>query len=197
VQVAPTAAEQVQRLGFTVSDVTDIVVTHLDKDHAGGLADFPQATVHVHPFELGAALDRPTFIDRQRYLPAHFAHSPRWSAADPGKASQWRHFQRIPLPGLAGIALIHLPGHSAGHCGVLLEGQGRPLLHCGDAVYHAAWLNGARPPMAIQLVEQLLAHDRRAHASTIRRLQQLIAEDEVTVFCAHDPAAFVKLSSSV
>ena len=28
-------------------DVTDIVLTHLDFDHAGGLDDFPAATVHL------------------------------------------------------------------------------------------------------------------------------------------------------
>ncbi|MFP5407019.1 MAG: MBL fold metallo-hydrolase, partial [Gammaproteobacteria bacterium] len=35
-----TAARQVERLGFKVSDVQHIVLTHLDFDHAGGLDDF-------------------------------------------------------------------------------------------------------------------------------------------------------------
>jgi glyoxylase-like metal-dependent hydrolase (beta-lactamase superfamily II) len=36
---------QVQRLGFDPRDVRHIVLTHLDFDHAGGLDDFPHATV--------------------------------------------------------------------------------------------------------------------------------------------------------
>ena len=35
-------------------DAGTIVLTHLDLDHAGGLADFPQATVHVSATELRA-----------------------------------------------------------------------------------------------------------------------------------------------
>lgn len=41
-----TAARQVEQLGFRRSDVRHIVLTHLDFDHAGGLDDFPEATVH-------------------------------------------------------------------------------------------------------------------------------------------------------
>jgi glyoxylase-like metal-dependent hydrolase (beta-lactamase superfamily II) len=35
------------RLGIAAADVRHIVVTDLDLDHAGGLSDFPAATVHV------------------------------------------------------------------------------------------------------------------------------------------------------
>ena len=44
---------QVRALGYRPDDVRDIVVTHLDLDHAGGLGDFPHARVHVHRAELG------------------------------------------------------------------------------------------------------------------------------------------------
>ncbi|MGL4831608.1 MAG: MBL fold metallo-hydrolase [Propionibacteriaceae bacterium] len=40
-----TAYRQIQQLGFDARDVRHIVLTHLDGDHAGGLADFPQATL--------------------------------------------------------------------------------------------------------------------------------------------------------
>ena len=50
--------------GHRVEDVTDIAVTHLDLDHAGGLADFPRARVHVLGDELDAAL-RPTCARRR------------------------------------------------------------------------------------------------------------------------------------
>ncbi|MEV6135587.1 MBL fold metallo-hydrolase [Nocardia sp. NPDC051990] len=47
-------ARHVEDLGFAREDVRDIIVTHLDLDHAGGLADFPEATVHVYSAELDA-----------------------------------------------------------------------------------------------------------------------------------------------
>ncbi len=43
---AQTAVRQIEALGFRAADVRHIVVTHLDVDHAGGIGDFPAATVH-------------------------------------------------------------------------------------------------------------------------------------------------------
>ena len=53
---AETAYAQVAARGFSPTDVTDIVLTHLDPDHSGGLADFPHATVHVGRVEHDAAM---------------------------------------------------------------------------------------------------------------------------------------------
>ncbi|HTN04802.1 MAG TPA: MBL fold metallo-hydrolase, partial [Planctomycetaceae bacterium] len=51
-QESETAVRQIEKLGFRGEDVTQIVLTHIDPDHAGGLADFPQATIHVSDEEL-------------------------------------------------------------------------------------------------------------------------------------------------
>src|SRR3954471_1150500 len=40
---AEPAVAQVAALGFDPADVRHVVVTHLDLDHAGGIADFPNA----------------------------------------------------------------------------------------------------------------------------------------------------------
>ncbi|HEY9723874.1 MAG TPA: MBL fold metallo-hydrolase, partial [Oscillatoriaceae cyanobacterium] len=72
-----TVVAQLAGLGFSAADVSDIVLTHLDSDHAGALADFPQARVHVHGTELDAALS-PASRERLRYRSAIWAHGPRW-----------------------------------------------------------------------------------------------------------------------
>ena len=41
------AVRQIASRGYDPRDVRHIVLTHLDFDHAGGLDDFPQATVHM------------------------------------------------------------------------------------------------------------------------------------------------------
>lgn len=38
---------QIRKLGLERGDIRHIICTHLDIDHAGGLADFPHASVHV------------------------------------------------------------------------------------------------------------------------------------------------------
>lgn len=68
--VSETALHQIEALGFRPDDVRHIVLTHLDSDHAGGLPDFPNATVHVFEDELNAAMARKTRGERERYVPS-------------------------------------------------------------------------------------------------------------------------------
>lgn len=63
------AIQQIARLGYKSADVRDIILTHLDSDHAGGLADFPHARVHVHTPEHRAAMSPATGLERFRYRP--------------------------------------------------------------------------------------------------------------------------------
>jgi hypothetical protein len=61
-----TAIRQIERLGFKASDVSDILLTHLDFDHAGGLQDFPEATIHLTAAEAEAALGARPFPAQAR-----------------------------------------------------------------------------------------------------------------------------------
>ena len=62
------AVNQLSGLGYKAGDVKHIIVTHLDLDHSGGLADFPKAKVHLHEKEFHAALTpRPNWKDMKVY----------------------------------------------------------------------------------------------------------------------------------
>src|SRR5262245_29376586 len=52
------AVGRVRALGFRPEDVSDVVLTHLDIDHVGGLMDFPHARVHVSKPEYAARFHR-------------------------------------------------------------------------------------------------------------------------------------------
>lgn len=189
-----TALEHICRLGYKAADVRHIILTHLDKDHAGGLSDFPQATAHVHPAELAAALRRAGVVERQRYNPAHFAHGPCWQPLDEAKRMDWQGQPALRISGLTdSLLVLPLPGHSAGHCGVALHDGARWLLHCGDSVYHRAWLDGERPTAVIQLIEAMLQSSGPQRRSSRERVQQLVADGGATVFCSHDRLAFEQL----
>ncbi len=196
-----SALKHVTRLGFQAEDVRHILMTHLDKDHAGGLEDFPAAVVHVHPAELKAATRRSSMIDRQRYSGLHFKHKPRWEPLDLNSAEEWQgEFRAHRLVGLPErILMVELPGHSAGHCGVAIQTASGWLLHCGDAVYHGDWLKGKnnRPPLLIQGVETVLQFDANARSQTRAKLQRLVASGKARVFCSHDPVAFNELGGYV
>ncbi len=64
-----TARYQIEAKGFDPRDVRHIGLTHLDFDHAGGLEDFPEATVHVMKKELDAFRQRAGVVARGRYRP--------------------------------------------------------------------------------------------------------------------------------
>src|SRR4051812_49098649 len=134
---AETAVHQVAALGHDPRDVTDVVLTHMDLDHAGGLPDFPAARVHVsraeHDFATTAAPSSRSPVHRFRYWQYQWAHGPNWvtyggsadasdasDASDGGSAGgdRWFNFGGVrELDDLPGIALVPLPGHTAGQCG--------------------------------------------------------------------------------
>ena len=186
-----TAIAQVEALGFAAADVRHIVATHLDLDHAGGLPDFPAATVHVLAAEKQAALN-PSLRERSRYLRAHLEHGPRWAEHDSGAGGErWFGFESMRiLPGLdVEVALVPLIGHSRGHTGVAVNAGDRWLLHCGDAYFNPGQIQTppSCPPL-LSVFQRVLASDNRARIANTERLRELATDhgDEVSLFSAHD-----------
>lgn len=183
---AETAVAQVRALGHDPADVRDIVLTHLDLDHAGGLADFPRARVHVHATELQAAT-HPSLRERTRYVPAQWAHRPQW-VEHREQGEGWFGFEAIKPLG-DDVLLVPLQGHTRGHSGVALPRPGGGwLLHAGDAYFAAG--DKERPrrcPATLKAFQRMMAVDDGARRSNLERLQEVHARHgtEVTVFCAH------------
>ena len=193
-QVAPkldtdeTAFAQLARLGYAPSDLTDIVLTHLDLDHAGGIADFPHALVHVHARERDGGNE-----GKARYIPAHIAHGPRWALFDDG-GERWFGFEGVrALPGHDDVLLVPLPGHTLGHTAVAVRTADGWLLHAGDAYFHHGQLEErANAPWALRLFQKRGDMDRPARIANQERLRKLaLAEPTVRVFCAHDPEEMI------
>lgn len=182
-----TAVEQVRALGFDPGDVTDILVTHLDLDHAGGLGDFPGARVHVHATEYDAAT-HPSLREKARYVQDQWAHGPRWERhREVGE--QWFGFAAVTA--LADdVLLIPLHGHTRGHSGIAVrEDDGHWLLHAGDAFFSGGQVDDPPTcPASLAAFQRLMGVDDGARKDNLERLQELARGhgDEVTVFCAHD-----------
>lgn len=184
-----TALAQIESLGFRASDVRDIVMTHLDPDHSGGLRDFPEANVHVSARELEAALN-PVLADRARYRGDNWAHGARWIGHDV-ESGEWFGFgsARI-LPELDfELRLVSLVGHTRGHVGVAIESQDGWLLHCGDSCfYHGDRATPASCPPMLRAFQRLAAADNRSRIAVQELLRKLAAErDDVRMVCSHDP----------
>ncbi|MBY0339118.1 MAG: MBL fold metallo-hydrolase [Acetobacteraceae bacterium] len=185
-----TARARLRFLGLDPAEVRHVVMTHLDFDHAGGLTDFPAARVHAHPVEILAARERKGPKARMRWRPEQLAVN---IEAVPDLAGDWFGFTARRSEGLpSGIRLVELPGHSDGHCGVLIETGEGWVLHVGDAVFmHAELDDGAAAPVLSKGYEMAMQVDGEARRATAGRLRELKARHgaEVTMLCTHDPRA--------
>jgi glyoxylase-like metal-dependent hydrolase (beta-lactamase superfamily II) len=189
-----TAIRQVEKLGFSARDVRHIVLTHLDFDHAGGLEDFPEAVVHLLGTEKAAAFEpRRSFVGNQRYRPLQWDGVRNWRTYAP-EGERWFGFDAVhELEGLPPeILLVPLKGHTLGHAGVAVAGDGGWLLNAGDAYLHRGELDAVRPhmPPGLAIYERIMATDVKAARSNLERLRELRANhgDEIEIFCSHDAA---------
>jgi glyoxylase-like metal-dependent hydrolase (beta-lactamase superfamily II) len=194
-----TAARQIERLGFHVSDVRHILLTHLDFDHAGGLDDFPQAQVHLLARERDYAVLQKTWMDRQRFRPQQWSGRDRWKV-HASSGERWFGFDGVQAgDGIPdGFMFVPLPGHTFGHAGIAVRGDERWLLQAGDAYFHHREMDLARPwcTPGLRLYQTLLEKDRAARLANQARLRLLRRDhaDDIELFCAHDPLEYERLA---
>ncbi len=128
VRAALDAPLVANRIG-TAFDTADLVVlTHVHEDHMAGLHRLPHAPVHVHREDLAAVKSwegyadalgvseavRPALLGK---LQREFHYAPRPDAIAYDDGAVWD---------LGGVRLraVHMPGHTAGHCALLIEQEG-------------------------------------------------------------------------
>ena len=116
------------RIGRDFDDAELVVLGHVHEDHMAGLHRLPRAAVHVHERDLDAARSWEGLL-------RHYGLSS--SAAEPMLDKIRREFFYAPRPdaigyrdgavwdlGGARVRAIHMPGHTAGHCVLLVEPEG-------------------------------------------------------------------------
>lgn len=179
---AVTAVRQLEALGIAPTQVTDIVMTHCDPDHAGGLADFPSARVHL-------AAEEKQNLDsgNPRYSRAQFSHGPNWVTYEADDCETLGlPSRRVQTSCAADIRLVPLFGHTNGHCGVAVRDGNRWILHVGDAYYLRDELTNETHPVGE--LARLRADHNENRLRSLNLLQQLAVRDRasVTYFGYHD-----------
>jgi glyoxylase-like metal-dependent hydrolase (beta-lactamase superfamily II) len=216
--VKETAVHQVRALGFDPADVRHIVLTHLDLDHAGGLSDFPAASVHVYRPEHQAATARETLGEQRRYRPRQWAHGARFRLYDTG-GEPWFGFDCVrQLEGLPPeILIVPVTGHTRGHAAIAVSVPAPPpaaepgaapwsrrgagwLLHAGDAYFYRGEMDPNRRacPFGLDAFQRMIAIDDDARVANQQRLRALAKEraGQVRVFSAHDEVELERCRSS-
>ena len=196
-----TAISQVQALGFDPADVRNIIVTHLDIDHAGGLPDFPAAKVHLwtREYERDAEGRRCASVCATRSAP-RTGHTVRSGLPTTSTGTSGCGFESVRLlpDSDPEILMIPLPGHTLGHTAIAVRRPDGWLLHCGDAYFYRDEVstppNCPRGLRAFQVVVEANGKVRRQNQERLRELAQRHA-GEVELICAHDPVLLDRAQS--
>jgi glyoxylase-like metal-dependent hydrolase (beta-lactamase superfamily II) len=193
-----SAIRQIEALGFKARDVRHIVLSHLDFDHAGGLDDFPEATVHLLETEAQAAQAQETMLDRMRYRPQQWSTRAAWRTYAADSGDRWLEFDGVrSLDGLPPeVLLVPLVGHTLGHAGVAIRQEAGWLFYVADAYfYHAEMRDEPYCTPGLRLYQTLMEKDRPQRLANQARLRAVArSHRDITVFCAHDVRELENLS---
>jgi len=192
-----TAVRQIESRGYRSEDVRHIVLTHLDFDHAGGLDDFPNATVHLLEAEYQAAFQVKSLVDVGRYRPRQWKQFRAWKRYPSSSGGEpWFGFECVrALDGLPPeILLVPLVGHTWGHSGVAVRTDRGWLLHAGDAYFYRDEIRSedCTCTPGLKIYQGLMEVDRKARFTNLDRLRRLHKDhaNDVRIFSSHDKIEF-------
>lgn len=180
-----TAVRQIETLGLDPEKVTDCIISHLDNDHIGGLADFPQATVHV-----GIEEFENFNSGNPRYLKTPLSHNPTIRTYKKSDFDWFGFEARKISAGLeTDLFLVPLFGHTLGHCGVALKVDNKWLFYIADAYYMRVELNDVSHP--VNELAKMRADNNDARIATVDKIRKLVDDHpEIEVFGYHDIKEF-------
>ena len=179
----PGSGGLLQRLataGVTPEEVDEIVHTHLHSDHCGwdvnddadGAITFPRARILIAQAELDHWVGPPTdshvniaYI-RSRIRPVLDAGLVRATSGDHGVSRA--------------ITTVRTPGHTPGHCSVIIASAGQKLLITGDVTHHPIHFEH---PTWLPMVDV----DREASVRSRQMLAELAIAEHMLITGGHYP----------
>jgi N-acyl homoserine lactone hydrolase len=184
-----TLSAQLEARGYSPSDVSIAVMSHLHEDHIGGIRELPNAEFLVARAEW-EAMERP-FPEPRGYLRRHIdLPGIRYRLIDFEASSDLSvaPFDRAyDLMGDGSLQLLPTPGHTPGSMSLFVNGKaGAPLLMVGDVTYEAELLEVGRIPGVGD------APGLKAASAKIRDLKA--RNPGLTILPAHDPGAAARLA---
>lgn len=169
--VEQTIPAQLESCGFGLGDVTAVVNSHLHIDHVGGNQLFKGTDVRhlIHEKEVAQARNHAPF--------EFFGYSDKSWDYEGANIETFSGDTELAK----GLWVYETPGHTVGHCSVLVDGD-QPLLFAMDVAYTAdAMERGIQPGFH---------HTPMDGVRSIARVKQLAQERGAQIFLSHDMEAW-------
>lgn len=136
--------------GIVSQDVTHLAMTHLHIDHVGGLADAAGQGVFANAELFSGAGDWTYFHSDEVHARANARAQKSIEVSRRAVApyADRRHDVSGETAIAPGITMVPLPGHTPGHCGILIEDGDAQLLIWGDTI-HCETFQVAEPSWSV------------------------------------------------
>jgi glyoxylase-like metal-dependent hydrolase (beta-lactamase superfamily II) len=175
---------QLRRLGISPRDVSQVVLTHLHTDHAGGLTDLTNVCSWVSEQEFKRASGIGGRI--QGYLPHRWPRwwKPNFIRFDHGPLGAFARSMCLTKAG--DVLIVPTPGHTPHHVSVVVRGS-PSLFIAGDTSYNQKMLldgmvDGVSPSIGVA---------KATHA----KITALAKEQPLVYLPSHDPESPERLSN--
>lgn len=167
-------AQALAAVGIDAGEVTDVIITHLHYDHAGGLASFPKATFHLQDSEMSFVTGRCMCHPRLRHA---------FEVEDVVTMVRRLYEGRVNfIDGDAeifpGISVHRAPGHTPGlQCVRVMTGRGAVVLASDACHFYANMLRQNPFPIVVDIAAMM---------DSWRKLEHL-ADSSDHIVPGHDP----------
>ncbi len=170
---------QLKTIGISTKDVKKVILTHMHIDHFDGLKFFKNSEIVINKFE---------WTNNKESLPSLY---PDWLRPNLVDLTQsFSVFDKsCSLTKANDMHLLFTPGHTVGHCSVLLSGDDHDILFAGDITYLEEQLINGEFSGSIQ--------DDEGNIETYEKILQHSQKRPLVFLPSHDVKAGERLVNKV
>jgi N-acyl homoserine lactone hydrolase len=140
---------RLRECGLAPDDIRTVVLSHLHFDHVGNAECFPHAEIVVHENEL-------SYVEQHGTLDPAVPMFLVWGLRGCGRLKSISGEPSLSR----GVSLIQTPGHTGGHCSIVLETPQDVVVLAQDAIKHRGECLVGRPAEAFAMEAAIASIDR-------------------------------------